>query len=418
MKRNLKKDLRHIFTIAMVLMPILNIYSTSFLKALCLGEFCGILLIPILLIFRGEIFKVSYSYWGFVIYLFFLSLLLTVFIPQYVFSETVIKLLKFIFYTLNIFFFSSTFFEYEYGKRLYINTSYAASLYLLAQYFAKIILNIQLPVVLPHANLAYILSTSEEYNIALQRTYALQYRPSGFFLEPAAFCQYTIYSLIFLMFIPNKSKKENGMIFVISAAILLTYSAIGYVALVSFLIVWFIWTRKKRNFTTNVSIVLTVGLAFVWLNSRFDFWGSTAQRIATVSSTSVTTGTMRLLRGLIVFLKLPLWAKFTGIGIGNFGAFVEKYDIVTFFDGGIARTSEYMNAFSTILVSAGVIGLVIYVRSMWQIYKMSNKCQRCLVIVLSLVMVSSNVFFSASYMLPMIFIYIGIIRNMQKQILI
>ena len=74
------------------------------------------------------------------------------------------------------------------------------------------------------------------------------------------------------------------------------------------------------------------------------------------------------------------------------------------FDRSLARENEYMNTISMILVYGGILGVLIYVYALYQIIRNANNMQIICFTILLLLLVSSNIFYSATYIMPMLLI--------------
>lgn len=405
-----KYGLQKIYTLYIVLLPIVNVYAAPVVTGLGMGELIGIFLCTILTIdivskYKGMLKISNILYWIFIFYMIFISWILTFILPEYTLSETVIRTLKLIFYTFNIFALAPKYFDFQLALKICINVSVIASIYLLIQNFVYLTSGSMLPVVIPGTNVIYTGTwTSEAYNALVMRKMAFGYRPCGFFLEPSYFCQYTVYSVLMLLMKPQKEKFDYLELVIISVAILLTKSALGYVCFVLMWCAWFVCSFKKRKLPMNVVIIICIILVLLIAEIRFGFAQAAIERVATVLLSGTSTGTVRLLRGFIVFSKLPLIYKIIGIGAGNYGGFIRTYNIVTMFDTSISVGNEYMNSVSTIMVYTGIIGSVLYGIAIYRIFKKSCLIQKLMGIIWIVIMFSESNFFTASYAFPLILI--------------
>lgn len=400
-KIKIERGLRKIYTLLIALMPILNIYATKWINSLGVGEFLGIIILLVLCFWEHK-YKIVIQnkyYWLFVLYLSLNSLILTVLIPDYLFSETIIRIFKTLFYTSIIFLFSYQYFDLQYFEKIYLQITFFASIYLLLQYFVYKLIGINLPTVLPNTNLLNIAS-SEEFKITLLRRYKYEYRPSGFFTEPSHFCQFVIYSVPIILTRSRKSMWHYIVLILTTIAILISGSAIGYVCLTVIISIWLISAKKMRTRFT----IFVMAIVFAIISIKYGFLEKALYRFSTVKTIGASTGTLRLLRGFIVFNALPFGYKIFGIGAGNYAAFINAYNIVTMFDNTLERENEYMNTISMLFVYGGIVGAMLYIYALCQIIRKANRLQIMCFAILLLLIVSSNIFYTATYIMPMLLI--------------
>ena len=242
--------------------------------------------------------------------------------------------------------------------------------------------------------------SSNEFRIALLQSNKFGFRPSGFFTEPAHFCEYVIYCLPMIL-MKNRKNIWHYIVFILTAiAILISRSAIGYVCMTAIIGMWLVIEKKIQT----RFIIFIVVVAFITISFKFGFFENALNRFSTVKTIGASTGTIRLLRGFIIFNKLPFGYKIFGIGAGNYAAFINSYNIITMFDRSLARENEYMNTISMILVYGGILGVLIYVYALYQIIRNANNMQIICFTILLLLLVSSNIFYSATYIMPMLLI--------------
>jgi hypothetical protein len=116
-----------------------------------------------------------------------------------------------------------------------------------------------------------------------------------------------------------------------------------------------------------------------------------------------TSGNIRILRGFLIFLAVSGVFKIFGYGFGNYSSFKEDYHIHTEMDRYVANT-DYMSGFTQILTSGGVIGISLF---LYSLYRYTNKT-RAISIVLSVLivvmMISSSFYANPVYLLLMSFL--------------
>ena len=93
----MERTIGKIYTIFIILMPILNIYAVPQINSLGIGEAVGIILI-LLLCFCGYQQRIvihNLQYWIFILYLIIISIVLTLLIPSYSIENTILHVYNF-----------------------------------------------------------------------------------------------------------------------------------------------------------------------------------------------------------------------------------------------------------------------------------------------------------------------------------
>lgn len=394
-------------------MPFLNIYGMKFLPALRIGEFIVILMLIYIFITSGKIHidKSSGMYWSTIFYISILSIVLTVFIDTYSIADAIIRIARVFFYTFLALSLSQKYFDYELGKKLYINFSFIASIFVVLQFLILQITGKYITFILPNMNLSTNYANSNQYFNAVKRDlrwYGKTTRPSGVFLEPAHFCEFAILSLIFLLFTEKKDKKNIFLIVFNTFAIAISGSAIGYFGLLVIYFLWVVHQLKEKKIKLNTIIFgIIIMIAALIISARYNLFDKALWRLMTINSKDSSTGNLRLLRGFVIYDKMPFLYKIIGMGIGNFGAFIDKYNIVTFFDSTLSRTNEFMNSLSVILVSGGAFGLLLYIISLFNFYRRADSFQKIFFCIFIVMILTTNNFYKESYMFPLMFMTIS-----------
>ena len=397
-----------IFTIVLIWLPILNIYSSG-IVGLGLGDVLLLFVTAILIYHDKGIVVDKTGYWLFIIYLIAVSLILTLFISEYQLSETITKLAKMSLYAFIICQIARKHFLVERGVLLYINTSFVASVYLLLQALLHITLGIYLPINLPFLRLASMEIGSTYYEAMISGYEVFGYRYSGFFMEPAQFCQYTVFAVILLLFLDElhiQIKRKTTKLIIICLGIIISFSAMGYVLV---LVVWFIWILKKaknvQSFLRKIATMIVGITILVFVSLKTGAFTSMQARMMGISGVGVSSGNMRILRGFEIFNQEPFVFKIFGIGAGNFSAFMDHFNIATRYDAYIPLNNEYMSGISTVLVYGGVIGLVLFTIPIIKAIKYNSFMTRTIMIILLLILFSSSSLISAVFTVPMAIVY-------------
>ena len=404
------------FTIIVILMPILNIYSAG-ISSLGIGDVLSVVVIPFLLVSnRWKIRSTEKQYSRFALYFVLISFIMTIIISGYSLTQFALKGLRFIIYTILIICFGRDWFDVDYGFKLYIRISTIAATYLILQYILKTFFSITLPITIPYLKLLYTDSTGAAYNEQLLQMYSIfGYRAPGFFKEPSHFCQYVVLSVAILLFKSASNVKRNISLSIIIAAIIVSYSAIGYISLLATIIIWFLYTYKKRRLVNNLFLLVIGSFAIVILSIQSGAFSSAISRINTINYTHAATGNMRLLRGCYVYQEIPFVFKIFGIGFGNYSAFIDTFRIQTFFDSLLDKHSEYMSAISCVLLNSGLIGLGLYISGLIAIFRKTTLVQKVLFVDFVILIVATSSFFSATYVLYMVLLVADIPSNSEGE---
>lgn len=239
---------------------------------------------------------------------------------------------------------------------LYRKSSLALAIYIIAQFCCWKFWHIELPV-----NILPLFSFERELLHA--------YTPQGIFVEPAYAAVFLLPSLCFTIYNCTKCKTYVKEYFVIAISILLTSSFQG-VVLVIFLTgillkkILFSFKRNKQTlFFIMVCIILGI---FIIGTFRDDALAKYKYRMDILLGNSFVPGSsvaLRVYRGYAVFNELPFVNKVIGVGVGNIGEFVMAHNIKTIYDAQTINelTVAYVNGFSSILISYGILGCGLYI---------------------------------------------------------
>lgn len=397
-----------LFTACIVWLPILNIYSSG-VSGLGLGDIILVLFSLGFILVEKKLEIDRTGYWRFMLYIIGLSILLTLLISGYQISETITKLAKMSLYALIICQMSKRHFCVEQGLRLYINTSFIAAVYLLAQAMLHMATGIYLPLNLPFLTLANMEVGGTYYQSMVSGYEIFGFRYSGFFMEPAQFCQYTVYAVAILLFadeIGLTIRRKALKLAVICIGTIMSFSAMGYVLV---LVVWVVWMLKRsesvESFVRKTAIIVIAAIVLIYVSIKTGAFDSMQARVAGISGSGITSGNMRILRGFEIYAEEPLIFKIFGIGAGNFSAFMQKFRISTRYDRFIPMTNEYMSGISTVLVYGGVVGLMLFLVPIIRFLKVKAFITRSMMLILLLILFSSSSLISAGFTTPMVLIY-------------
>lgn len=410
MESKKKSIINRFFTASIILFPILNSAHIGDMN-FGFGDVLLVLTYMLVLFWQGRSIKLKINkdsslFWIYIIYLCVVSVMNCFIIPGFEFSSILGSLVRYAFYGLIIFS-NRKYADYEYGIKFYINVCLMEAIYGLIQFFLTLTFGIVLPYVLPFTTMEYGVYGAD-YNAQLLSVFQNVdgIRLVGFSPEPSHFAQYTVFSIIFLLYKKNRRKIDFVKLCVISIAILLTKSSIGIIALL-FVITFYMVTERHLNVRKAISRIGIISISIlvaVILNNRYDVITFIQERISSINErTYAVSGNLRLIRGYMVYSKAPWNIKIFGIGCGNYANFVNQFNISIFFDNVMDKTNEYMSASSLLLVRTGAIGAMIFFFFCTKLFVHLNKIQKIIFFVWIELFFSENLFFVPRFVLIMWF---------------
>lgn len=228
--------------------------------------------------------------------------------------------------------------------------------------FGKIIMN----PLLPFANY-------EGYTEGYTMLSGLLFRPSAFFLEPAHLSLYCFVSLVYTLLKENNIKAS-----LISAiAILLTGSGIGLMLTIAVYYIFF-FSKFNQHIIKALALSIFGGLFFLWLGSM-DFF---QEVIARFTTNNINGGgnaiDARIGEGYQLFFGKPIGFQLFGNGYGN------------------VPLSLYMNGTTYILNTLGIIGLLFFLYTLFQLIKKGEMWQKVGIVIFLALTIFSQTFTPAS----------------------
>lgn len=210
-------------------------------------------------------------------------------------------------------------------------------------------------------------------------------RPSAIFLEPSHFAEYSILAVVMLLFSGNENYKKA---IIVSTGILLSTSGLGIISVV------FAWGYKlffDRDSTPNRKLTIIFGAVVAMAIAYF-----------IIESMGIAN---------IFFSKFRMGSYNSGF-ISRFGEVHAAFHDWTFgkylIGEGYDSTSNYwLPGYFSILRQVGIIGLILFIVVMINIFRISDKLGKCLVVVyawLLLVAEVSTMTYMVFYLSPACFI--------------
>ena len=384
-----------IFTIAVVLLPILSVYISP-INGIDLGTFCLLLLLPVLL---GGILKCNkikmklpLSMLLLILYISFGSLISYVISIPPNFVLVLSRMGKFIIVLLIVFIIGKgQYFDYQLAKRILKITVLAAVSYIIIQSVMFYMSGRLLP------SVPFNLIRSEEYaNIDYLRGASVFYRPTSFFLEPAHFAQYVIVYLIYSLFGDYKENQTKLKIAVfITVGLFLSTSGQG---ILLSLLVWGFWLFSqliKSSIDRKIKLViLGVLVCTIVLPAVFqtEILSTSIDRVIT-NSGSLGAATEGRLFSYDYFNDLPMLQKIIGTGYGNVPAGV------------------YLNSVAYTLYCNGIIGMLFVGMLFYDAFVHTRYYHKYLCIIYALLIFGSSTFTASGIAFYFMFIYSGYIKD-------
>ncbi|MCR5256226.1 MAG: hypothetical protein K6D96_09920 [Acetatifactor sp.] len=381
-------------TFFVVVSPILDLYQVGPLTIgygeLFLIALCGITMI-IYAVRRTKLtlneapFSVLFAFYAVI------ELVLLMFQGNYNLGDLMVKWTKLV--TCYLFFevISKKEFNYEYAKKIVIPIGLALNVLLIIQFLLFHLFGIGI--------LPYLFNIPNNYVDSdllqtIYKTYIARgtWRPSAIFFEPAQYAQFMLIPTTMMIYDDDNNRKSIALALFFSLGIALSGSANGVLIAV---IVWGNWLLKKiRKIRADRLVILFLAsISILYFAIQKGILSAAWNRVMSIDLKGAgTTGNQRLIQGLAVFSRVPLHNKIFGTGVGNLRYILVTHNIVTPYVGELGN--EYMNGFSTVLVTCGLIFFFVYAILWIRWYRrLKNPIDRGLAVVLSLLFCTSSIFY-------------------------
>ena len=307
----------------------------------------------------------------------------------------ILSLLLFFFTLLGV----SNFADYNKFKKTLLGFGLVSLVFFFLQYGLNII-GVQLAGIIPFLPLANEENTADMIAHKLESE-----RTSGLFLEPAHYADFMIIILVFLLFKEKMTKKDIFIALAIIASILLCHSATGYVMMAIILAYWvFVYHLKKSKYKILfLSIALTLASALVVFISTNESMMEVFGRYNELTGDSVHgySSFIRVVRGYIPFAESDLFYQIFGSGLGSLIGYVNSHPQSSY----LALTTfnpKWINGLQYLIFSTGIIGAIIYFTQLYKIGKKSSVLGRAFIVVLIMLFLSADSFFSQEMILYII----------------
>ncbi|MCI9136005.1 MAG: hypothetical protein HFH48_00325 [Lachnospiraceae bacterium] len=408
-KEHLEK-ITKIFTICVLLFPILTIYATP-IPQISFGE---IVLFSLMLVMSADMAcrRRSIKWNPFWCYLFYAlcisiaaSIILLLVRADFSYTDMMQRVLRDGFYFAIVLVFGAWYFDFDYGKKIIRLISIVFGLFMILQVAAYAAVHVYVPGVIPQLETTIsggFTGAELTERFALTASVDGYARASGFFSEPAVAAHFMTVALLLELF-PENQKVNYKLAGFYSTAMLLTFSVNAYVAILGCWGLWAVYSDKYRK--NDVIRIVFFAFAFCVIAvfaMRSNAIAGVVNRLIELKNGGRTEGSsvIRVVRGMAFYLKMPLFCQLFGSGFGNFIQFREIFAITTVYE----TADEYMNTNAYILVSSGAVGLLLFIGSLLRNTKGKIVFARMLLILLFIFGLSSSIYSSAQFVIMLLFI--------------
>lgn len=302
--------------------------------------------------------------------------------------------------------------KYYFDKKIFVKyLENVAFIVILIQIFEQLVYTVtktQIYMILPNLTLNYAITNYDEYIHRFTLAAASQgYRPSSLFLEPAHFATFAIIVLSLELTKVNKSNKDYLFIISIIISIIFSYSTGGIMCCCICIIYYFVFCKSKNRELLFKIALISIGIfsVFMIINSESRLFEIVFNRINSIGSTVYdTSGNRRILRGFYIWDALPNFNKIFGTGTGNLLSTIVNNNIMVLTD---TIFSEEMNAFLYLLSSTGIVGLILYFKSIVSGFLKKSQFRKLISILYLVICYFNNLLFHSVSIMYLLFIFMS-----------
>lgn len=360
--------LNKMYTILIVLFPILSVYQTIFNK-ISFADIIMIILFPIFLFFIIKKNKITIRKENRKIIAFAIYLILTMLIQCILNTGVnVISTIRFVMYMLFLVI-GNEYFDLKFGIKLIKITTLLISIYVILQYIVFVLFSRTLPWYIKLFNVMdenFVLKSNSEH-------YMEFYRPTGVFMEPTHYAQYALIYFIYLLFSEEKVKHRVIQILIITIGILCSGSSMGLIIILISIFMMFCY-NKTFNMTKKITIIFIIILGICFL-LKIPYFSKIVTRV-------IGTDQAGLLSGAAVGYRFNGATEFL----------MEEKDLIYILIGtGRGTEQSYLTGIFYLLKNNGLIGLIMYLNFALYIIKRNKSNKKILAIVVLLISFGSEI---------------------------
>lgn len=396
------------YTIILILAPILNQYKIPGLNFVELIAIYGLTLV---LVKRPKIYNdrfLVYMCTGLITTIIstFILLLRIINFDLNIISY-ILRIIKYISVVFGIGIACEFYFDLNFAKKIYTILIGIISLLLIFQIGIHFITGKNLFFIIPGVTLNYNNSMNSSELLATninKISHGYYFRPSSLFLEPAYYALYVLPWICFYLYQEKINFKKILFSLMVSVTCVLTTSSLGILGCVIIWLCYFIIYIKKNKFNHNTLLLFFIMificiLCFFLLLKSDDILTSINIKLGSLRTLDNASSTsMRLLRGWFFYDQLDFLSKLIGVGYGNLSMFYHSTGMNLIYDLNLTEVS-YMCGFATIINSFGIIGLFLFINWLLTLYKNSTLSNKILIVILCVILFTSDCYDSAFYWL-------------------
>ena len=397
-----------IFTLLIIITPILNYYSLILLEPM---DWFAVLGIVFSLLFINKKIKINKPLLLFLFYFFIDTFLCCYTINSVDLNRVIIRLIRVVCLYYAFYCMPSLYFDKIYGEKIYSKLVMAVTSIVFFQTITYTITGVDINFLIPGVDLNYMGFTSDELLNKWHINAAVGfYRPCSVFVEPACHAQYVLPWLA-MKLSDLKNNYNNKSVLKIAFVAMGSFLTTSSLAILGFIIL--LMTSVATEFHKSKKIFLSFFILIISL-LIITITNSNIQKQLIYKAISFTTlgncdekmnsTTLRLLRGILIYNEFPLKDKLFGSGFGLLREFVESRRLILLGVEG-DQNNLYMNSFSYVLCNLGLIGLALYLYFIYYIYRYSdNTHKNGLLVIILIYGITSSLFDSPQYFLVISFL--------------
>lgn len=271
---------------------------------------------------------------------------------------------RMVFYAICILF-MRRYYRFNAVYKLYYAICFGFSIYLILQYICHYLFNIYLPFHLGYDLLFPIEARGEDY----KEFYMWGYRASSLFLEPSYFSFFTLPCFALLLYDSNKKFYHYLDMATIIIALLISTAGSGILGLFA-IIGMYLW-----NSNSTKAVFISKFFIFLFIVAIFSLVYIYAENTNYILGRMASGGSFnqRVLRGILIYLDLPVINQIIGVGLNNLGAYMEYYGMYTEYD---ENNLNYGSTLVQTLNFSGAVGFFSLMLLLIKIYKDINNFEK------------------------------------------
>jgi hypothetical protein len=288
-------------------------------------------------------------------------------------------------------------FEIEYFMSKYKTVASIVIGYFYIQEFSRIVFGVTLLPVAEFLPLAIMDDAQEYYSLTLESV-----RSSSFFKEPAVFAQFLLPLLCYELF--GKTKKDVKYILLVFITLLWSRSGNAIVGILA-IGVCYIFGILVNKYNTKTRLYVILGAVVAIIISSFFLKTEDGRNIleradtidaeSTIDRGYASSTFLRVYQGYFIFTEYSPFYKIVG---NDHESYIQQQAfqspvISALYSNSKREYRPYFNSFQSALIFTGIVGLLILIALLMEVWKGNTFCGKSLLFLLiALSLVSSNFF--------------------------